>query len=63
MAAVQTGTDWGYVNEAGELVVPTRFRVAGSFSEGLAVFEQEPRGKGAAECNALAAILYADLLN
>jgi len=33
-----------------------------SFSEGLAVFEQEPRGKGAAECNALAAALYADLL-
>jgi len=33
-----------------------------SFSEGLAVFEQEPRGKGAAECNALAAVLYADLL-
>ena len=33
-----------------------------SFSEGLAVFEQEPRGKGAAECSALAAILYADLL-
>jgi len=33
-----------------------------SFSEGLAVFEQEPRGKGAAECNALAAVLYADVL-
>ena len=33
-----------------------------SFSEGLAVFEQEPRGKGAAECNALAAVLYSDLL-
>lgn len=33
-----------------------------SFSEGLAVFEQEPRGKGAAEWNALAAILYADIL-
>jgi len=33
-----------------------------SFSEGLAVFEQEPRGKGAAECNALAAVLYAELL-
>lgn len=33
-----------------------------SFSEGLAVFEQEPRGKGAAECNALAALLYAELL-
>lgn len=34
-----------------------------SFSEGLAVFEQEPRGKGAAEWNALAAVLYADVLN
>ena len=34
-----------------------------SFSEGLAVFEQEPRGKGAAEWNALAAVLYADLLS
>ena len=34
-----------------------------SFSEGLAVFEQEPRGKGAAECTALAAVLYADLLS
>jgi chromosome partitioning protein len=33
-----------------------------SFSEGLAVFEQEPRGKGAAEWNALAAVLYADML-
>jgi chromosome partitioning protein len=33
-----------------------------SFSEGLAVFEQEPRGKGAAEWNALAAALYPDLL-
>jgi len=33
-----------------------------SFSEGLAVFEQEPRSKGAAECNALAAVLYADVL-
>lgn len=33
-----------------------------SFSEGLAVFEQEPRGKGAAELNALAAVLYADVL-
>ena len=33
-----------------------------SFSEGLAVFEQEPRGKGAAECNALAAVLYAEML-
>lgn len=32
-----------------------------SFSEGLAVFEQEPRGKGAAEWNKLAAILYADV--
>lgn len=34
-----------------------------SFSEGLAVFEQEPRGKGAAEWNALAAVLYADVLS
>lgn len=33
-----------------------------SFSEGLAVFEQEPRSKGAAEWNALAAVLYADVL-
>jgi chromosome partitioning protein len=33
-----------------------------SFSEGLAVFEQEPRGKGAAEWNALAAVLYAEIL-
>ena len=33
-----------------------------AFSEGLAVFEQEPRGKGAAEWNALAAVLYADIL-
>ena len=33
-----------------------------SLSGGLAVFEQEPRGKGAAECNALAALLYAELL-
>lgn len=33
-----------------------------SFSEGLAVFEQEPRGKGAAEWNALAAVLYSDVL-
>lgn len=34
-----------------------------SFSEGLAVFEQEPRGKGAAECNALAAVLFANVLS
>jgi chromosome partitioning protein len=34
-----------------------------AFSEGLAVFEQEPRGKGAAEWNALAAVLYADVLS
>ncbi len=33
-----------------------------SFSEGLAVFEQEPRGKGAAEWNALAAVLYGEIL-
>lgn len=29
-----------------------------SFSEGLAVFELDPRGKGAREINALAAVLY-----
>lgn len=34
-----------------------------SFSEGLAVFEQQARGKGAAEWNALAAALYPDLLS
>jgi len=34
-----------------------------SFSEGLAVFEQEPRSKGAAEWNALAAALYPELLS
>jgi len=34
-----------------------------SFSEGLTVFEQEPRGKGAAEWNALAAVLYSDILS
>lgn len=34
-----------------------------ALSEGLAVFEQEPRGKGAAEWNALAAVLYADILS
>lgn len=33
-----------------------------SFSEGLAVFEQQPRSKGAVEWNALAAVLYPDLL-
>lgn len=33
-----------------------------SFSEGLTVFEQQPRGKGAAEWNALAAVLYPDML-
>lgn len=33
-----------------------------SFSEGLAVFELEPRGKGAREFLALAAALYPDLL-
>jgi chromosome partitioning protein len=33
-----------------------------SFSEGLTVFEQEPRGKGAAEWNALAAVLYPGIL-
>lgn len=34
-----------------------------SFSEGLAVFEQQPRSKGAAEWHALAAALYPDLLS
>lgn len=34
-----------------------------SFSEGLAVFEQEPRSKGASEWNALAAALYPELLS
>ncbi len=34
-----------------------------SFSEGLAVFELEPRGKGARELNALCASLYPDLVN
>lgn len=34
-----------------------------SFSEGLAVFEQEPRSKGAAEWNALAAQLYPELIS
>jgi chromosome partitioning protein len=34
-----------------------------SFSEGLTVFEQQPRGKGAAEWNALAAVLYPDMLS
>ena len=34
-----------------------------SFSEGLAVFEQEPRGKGAREWHALAAVLYPELLS
>lgn len=34
-----------------------------SFSEGLAVFEQQPRSKGAAEWNALAAALYPQLLS
>lgn len=33
-----------------------------SFSEGLAVFELEPRGKAAREFNALAAALYPELL-
>ncbi len=32
-----------------------------SFSEGLAVFEQEPRGKASAELNKLATILYSSL--
>jgi len=34
-----------------------------SFSEGLAVFEQQPRSKGAAEWNALAAVLYPELIS
>ncbi|HDK37740.1 MAG TPA: ParA family protein, partial [Thiolapillus brandeum] len=33
-----------------------------SFSEGLAVFEMDPRSKGAAEWNALAAVLYAHVV-
>ena len=33
-----------------------------SFSEGLAVFEMDPRSKGAREWNALAAVLYAHVL-
>lgn len=34
-----------------------------SFSEGLTVFEMDPRSKGAKEWNALAAVLYPDLLS
>lgn len=34
-----------------------------SFSEGLAVFELEPRSKGSKEWNAFAAVLYADVLS
>jgi len=34
-----------------------------SFSEGLAVFELDPRSKGSQEWNALAAILYPDVLS
>jgi chromosome partitioning protein len=34
-----------------------------SFSEGLAVFELEPRGKGAKELNALVATLYPRLIS
>lgn len=34
-----------------------------SFSEGLAVFELDPRSKGANEWNALAAVLYKDILS
>jgi chromosome partitioning protein len=33
-----------------------------SFSEGLAVFELDPRSKGAQEWNSLAAVLYPDLV-
>lgn len=39
----------------------TIFRRA--FSEGLAVFEQDPRNKGAKEWNKLAAVLYPELLS
>ena len=34
-----------------------------SFSEGLAVFELEPRGKGAMELNSLIAALYPRLVS
>jgi chromosome partitioning protein len=34
-----------------------------SFSEGLAVFELDPRSKGAKEWNALAAVLYPDVIS
>ena len=34
-----------------------------SFSEGLAVFELDPRSKGAQEWNSLAAVLYADVVS
>ena len=34
-----------------------------SFSEGLAVFELDPRSKGAKEWNALAAVLYKEILS
>ncbi len=34
-----------------------------SFSEGLAVFEMDPRSKGSQEWNALAAVLYPDVLS
>jgi chromosome partitioning protein len=33
-----------------------------SFSEGLAVFELDPRSKGAQEWHALAAVLYPDVV-
>lgn len=33
-----------------------------AFSEGLAVFEQQPRGKGANEWNALAAVLFPEIV-
>jgi chromosome partitioning protein len=42
--------------------IATRTVYRRSFSEGLAVFELEPRGKGAKEWNALAAALYPEML-
>lgn len=42
--------------------IATRTVYRRSFSEGLAVFELEPRGKGAKEWNALMAALYPEIL-
>jgi chromosome partitioning protein len=42
--------------------IATRTVYRRSFSEGLAVFELEPRGKGAKEWNALVAALYPEML-